>query len=156
VPDGLVARITPGVSLNITSESLGPDTFEGTVTSVSPSADGQAHIFNVEVTIPNKTGLLKPGMIGAIEIHPAAASGIAPVPGVPLTSIVRSSTGDGTYAVFVVERHGEQDIARARAVTLGTVQGNMMTVTHGLAAGERVIMMGASLVHDQEPVRVIR
>ena len=45
--------------------------------------------------------------------------------------------------------------ARARPVTLGPVQGNLVVITSGLQAGERVVVMGASLVVDGEQVRVI-
>jgi RND family efflux transporter MFP subunit len=155
VPDSLVDRVTPGSRLDVTTEALGPDVFAGTVTSVSPSADAQSHIFDVELTIPNADGRLKPGMIGAVAFHPDAVADEPALPAVPLTSIVRSTAGSSGYAVFVVEQRDGKEYARTRPVTLGAVKGNTMTVTSGLNVGERVIVMGAGVVGDHEHVRVI-
>ena len=44
---------------------------------------------------------------------------------------------------------------RARAVTLGAVQGNLVAITSGLRSGERVVVMGAALLRDGDAVRVI-
>lgn len=157
VPDGLVHRIALGTPLRVTTEALSPDTFQGTVTAIAPSADPQGHVFSIEVTVPNSDGRLKPGMIGAVEVRPEPddADAAPSFPAVPLTAIVRSTAGGDEYAVFVVERNGDRDVARSRPVTLGTVRGNMMMVMSGLAAGDRVVVMGANLVHDQEHVHVI-
>jgi multidrug efflux pump subunit AcrA (membrane-fusion protein) len=63
--------------------------------------------------------------------------------------------------VFVVDGSGHggtgeaAERVHARAVTLGGVQGNLVAVTTGLAPGERVVVMGATLLKDGEAVRVI-
>jgi multidrug efflux system membrane fusion protein len=77
-----------------------------------------------------------------------------PLPTVPLTAIVRSKTA-GEYAAFTVERQDHQDVARTRQVQLGDVIGNGIVVLKGLTMGERVIVTGASLLVDGEPVQVI-
>jgi multidrug efflux system membrane fusion protein len=129
------------------------------VTAVAPAADPQSRVFDIEVTIPNDDGRLRPGMIGTVtvrtghgEIH--AASGSRPT--VPLTAIVRpATTGEGEYAVFTVQREGLAEIARLRPVQLGDVIANGIVVLKGLELAERVIVSGASLLVDGEPVRVI-
>jgi RND family efflux transporter MFP subunit len=155
VPDRLVDRVAPGTRLDVTTEALGTAVFTGTVTAVSPSADAQSHVFDVELTIPNPDGRLRPGMIGAVALHPDALADEPAMPAVPLTSIVRSTSGSSGYAVFVIEQHDGNEYARMRPVTLGTVKGNAMTITSGLEVGERVIVMGAGAVGDREHVRVI-
>lgn len=95
-------------------------------------------------------------MIGAIEITPPA-SATAPAAGVaiPLAAVVRASQTPDGYGVFVVESSEGRDVARARPVTLGPAVGNAVAVTEGVRAGERVVVMGATLVADGEPVRII-
>ena len=157
VPDLVVHRIAPGQRLTVTTEAFHGSQFEGTVTTLAPSADSQTRVFDIEVTIPNRDGRLRPGMIGAVELsagaEPAAVGAVAAL---PLSAIVRSPKHEGQYTVFVVDGAGDELAAQARAVTLGPVQGNLVTVTSGLKAGERVIVMGAGLVNDGEMVRVIR
>ena len=49
----------------------------------------------------------------------------------------------------------DASIVRARTVTLGAVQGNLVAITSGLQSGERVVVMGATLLEDGDAVRVI-
>ena len=44
--------------------------FEGRVTALAPAADAQSRVFDVEVTIPNRDGRLRPGMIGTVALGP--------------------------------------------------------------------------------------
>jgi len=157
VPDSVVHRIAPGQKLTVTTEAFHGSQFEGTVTTVAPSADSQTRVFDIEVTIPNHDGRLRPGMIGAVELAAGAERITAMAESaLPLSAIVRSPKNAADYTVFVVDGRGDEVTAHARAVALGPVQGNMVTVTRGLKAGERVIVMGAGLVNDGETVRVIR
>jgi multidrug efflux pump subunit AcrA (membrane-fusion protein) len=41
-------------------------------------------------------------------------------------------------------------------VKLGEPLGNLITVSEGLQAGERVIVQGATLVRDAEPVEIVK
>ena len=156
VPDALVARIAPGQTLDVTSDAFPGQRFAGRVTAVSPAADQQTRVFDVEVSIPNADGRLRPGMIGGVEIVPAAvaeapdAGGVA----VPLAAIVRAAGGGDHYAVFVTDGQGDQTAVHARPVVLGRVTGNLVAV-RGVQAGDRVVVMGASLLKDGEAVRVI-
>jgi multidrug efflux system membrane fusion protein len=56
----------------------------------------------------------------------------------------------------VVEEQKGRQIARLRDnIRLGQVYGNLITVTRGVKVGEPVIVTGATLVSDGQPVRVI-
>jgi multidrug efflux system membrane fusion protein len=157
VPDSLVQTLVPGQLISITTEAYQGSTFPGRITGIAPSADPQSRVFDIEVTIANADGRLKPGMIGTVEVPAtgvaaqAARIGVA----VPLSAIVRSPSNPDAYSVFVVETDGDRTVARARLVELGPAAGNAVALTRGVEPGERVIVMGASLVTDGEPVRVI-
>jgi RND family efflux transporter MFP subunit len=156
IPDAMIPSLTPGERIDLVVEALAGTRFEGRVTSVAPAADAQSRVFDVEVTIPNPDGLLRPGMIGTVSVGAHRNAGLAAtVPTLPLTAIVRSDAGSGAYAAFVVGRQGDTDVARLRTVLLGEVIGNGIAVTSGIARGERVIVTGASLLVDGEAVRLI-
>jgi RND family efflux transporter MFP subunit len=156
VPDTVVERVRTGVTLPVTSDALGSVRFPGRITAVAPSADTQSRVFTVEVTIPNPRLQLKAGMVASVEVEapsaPAIASGSLTV---PVAAIVKSPRPTGGYAVFVADGGEERTLARARDVSLGTIAGNRVAVTGGLASGARVIVTGASLLTDGDPVRVI-
>jgi RND family efflux transporter MFP subunit len=157
IPDSMIQSVRLGDKMDVAVDAIGAATFAGRVTAVAPTADAQSRVFDVEVTIPNKDGHLRPGMIGTVAIdrtasqHAAQTSAIA----VPLSAIVRSSTGDGTFAVVVVQREHATDVARLRQVQLGAVLGNVITVVDGVKIGERVVVSGPTLLADGEPIRVL-
>ena len=171
VPDSVVHRIAPGQPMDVTTEAFHGERFAGRITTVAPSADRESRVFDIEVTIPNGDGRLRPGMIGSVELAGDATPGsrdeIGPgATAVPLTAIVRSAKKAGEYTVFVVEGGSsrqsaigaaadDRQLARARAVTLGPVRGNLVSIARGLTPGERVVVMGASLLVDGETVKVI-
>jgi RND family efflux transporter MFP subunit len=160
IPDAMIPALALGQSIDLTVEAVAGASFTGRVTAIAPAADAQSRVFDVEVTIPNKDGRLRPGMIGAVAIHPAAATlaGDAAAtlpPAVPLTAIVRPVAGKGEYGAFILERHGETDIARLREVQLGEVAGNSIIVARGVTAGDRVVVSGGHLLVDGDAVKVV-
>jgi hypothetical protein len=58
--------------------------------------------------------------------------------------------------VFIVEESGGKAVARAREVELGEYLGKVIPVKQGLRGGERIVIQGAGLLSDGEPVEVIR
>jgi RND family efflux transporter MFP subunit len=155
VPDNVIPRVQVGTELRMTSDAFGPVEFPGQVTAVSPSADAQSRVFNVEVTIPNPKGQLKAGMIASVEVAPRTAPDIAAgVATVSVSAVVKSAQA-GAFAVFVADGQGEELTVRARDVRLGHIAGNRVAVESGVGVGDRVVVSGASLLVDGDRVRVI-
>jgi RND family efflux transporter MFP subunit len=157
VPDGMVPSMKLGEPIDLVVEAFAGARFEGRVTAIAPAADPQSRVFDVEVTILNADRRLRPGMIGTVAVRESAAEAAAPsapLLTVPLTAIVRPTAG-GPYAAFVLERQGDAEVARLRHVELGDVIGNGIVILKGVRPGERVIVTGATLLVDGEPVRVI-
>jgi RND family efflux transporter MFP subunit len=160
VPDRLVSRARVGRPLTVTSDVYGSRGFNGRITAVSPSADAQSRAFSVEVTISNPERLLKPGMVATVEVPAGDQPASEGLPTVALSAVVKATGGAPGYAVFVAETAGGKGadgatVARARAITLGPITGNRVSVTSGVQNGEQVIVTGASLLRDGEPVRLI-
>jgi RND family efflux transporter MFP subunit len=151
-PDRLVEKLRPGGSLGVTFDAV-PGDFAGTISRIAPSADPKSRVFEIEATIPNPKDALKVGMIAKLAVPDAALKEASLV--LPLTAVVRSPRDPRGFAVFVVENTGNKDVARQREVKLGDVVGNAVIVVDGLKAKERVVSMGATLLADGEPVRVI-
>jgi RND family efflux transporter MFP subunit len=156
IPDGMIQSVTLGDSIDVMVEAAAGTTFKGRVTSIAPTADVQSRVFDVEVSIPNRQGQLRPGMIGTVAVgSPGRTAASTSQLSVPLTAIVRSEAGSGQFAVLIVERQGPTEVARVRRVELGEVMGNAIAVTKGLSAGERVVVTGATLLVDGAHVRSV-
>lgn len=155
VPDLALKSLKQGDTLTITTDAVPGTEFPGHVSRISPSADQNSRVFEIEVTIPNESNLLKPGMVAALQVVEGGGGAPLEASVVPLTAIVRSKDNPNSYAVFVIDESSGQPVARLRNVTLGETVGNTVAVTSGLQVGERVITTGASLVADGEQVQVI-
>jgi RND family efflux transporter MFP subunit len=158
IPDGMIHAIHLGDAIGVGVEAMHGTTFDGRVTAIAPIADAQSRVFGVEVTIPNGGGELRPGMIGTVTLDRTPRTGQARATSsvaVPLAAVVRSEAGTGQFAVLVVEQQGQADVVRRRRIELGEVTGNVIAVLAGLKAGERVVVSGAALLVDGEPVHVL-
>jgi RND family efflux transporter MFP subunit len=156
VPDSIVQTIAIGEPIAISVDALSPTPFAGRISAIAPAADPQSRVFDIEVAVANGEGRLRPGMIGTVALGAAAATSSADAPlTAPLTAIVRPRTGNGQYAVLVVERRGNQDVATLRPVQLGEVLGNAVAILSGLTRGDRIVVSGAALLADGDPVRIV-
>jgi len=156
VPDTVLPRVHLGATQAVTTEAYPGSDFTGRISMVAPSADPKSRVFEVEITIPNPDGRLKPGMVAALSLEAAGDPATANAPLVPLSAIVRSPGHPGQFAVFVVEDKGGKRVARAHDVELGDYLGRVIPVKAGLAGGEQIVVQGAGLLSDGEPVEVIQ
>lgn len=153
VPDVMVAHTKLGMPLSITTEALPDTSILGRVTRISPAADAQTRLFEVEVTVPNPHNRLKVGMIASLSVPVRSAQEMPLV--VPLTAVVRPKDDPSGYAVYVVEETGGDSFARLRKVEVGEVYGNLIAVTDGVQRGERVVSSGTMLLNDGDKVRLV-
>jgi len=154
VPDAVMRTLRMGQELPVVFASgIADRVRKGPITAISPAADAQTRVFQVEVTLPNPRADLQLGMIATIELGKDRPPSNHPA--VPLSAVVRVAPGSREYAVFVVESTDGKEVAHRRAVTLGEVIGNRIAVQSGLRPGERVVISGAQFVVDGNPVRVL-
>jgi len=152
VPDRTLPKVKLGEELAITTEAFPGREFPGRITRIDPAADSTSRVFEVEMTVPNAKHELKVGMVASLSLVEETVT--EPVPVVPLNAIVRPKGDPEGFAVFVIADQAGQTVARARTVTLGDAFGNLIAVK-GIEAGERIIVVGASMVSDGETVRVL-
>jgi multidrug efflux system membrane fusion protein len=151
VSDVVVARLEPGQTVPMQAEALPGARLEGRITRLSPSADPNSRVFEVEAALPNPQGRLKVGMLATLQLGNAAGdAGIF----VPLAAVVRPASDTGSYAVYVVAKSSAAT-AKLRRVRLGQISGNLIAVREGLSAGERVIVRGATIVTDGQAVQIL-
>jgi len=117
--------------------------FPGTVTNISPVENPQNRSVEVEITVPNPGGKLKPGMYARSEIRAGKHDGLV----IPVSSVNRRE--DKSYVMVV-----GSDMAHERAVTLGQDLGGRVEITSGLAESERVVTAGAYGLKDGDKVVV--
>jgi RND family efflux transporter MFP subunit len=152
VPSSVLPAVKLGDSLTVTIESLSGQSFAGKVTTIAPAADTSSRVFEVEVSLDNPDNELKVGMIANLSL---ATAHLQPFTLVPLNAVLRAKTDPNGYAVMLLEDAKDGPVVRLQDVKLGAVHGDNIAVIDGVKAGEKVVVVGATLVHDGERVQVI-
>ena len=161
VPQALVEKLHVGSPLQVFvgADAEGKDrslekAIDGQVSRIAPAADSKGRVFTVEAAVANEAGALRPGSVVSVHVPDAtlASSSLA----IPLSAVVRAPSNPRGFSVFILDGQADRAPAHMRDVKLGQVLGNLVTVTDGLAAGERVVTVGSTLLRDGSEAVVIR
>jgi len=150
VPEYVVKSLRLGQEFTIRQQET-PKEYRGRVTSIAPSANEKNRVFPIEVTVNNKKGLLKPGMIVSISLTGVRKS---PVPVIPLSAVVADPSAPGHYAVFVASQEAGKWVAQTRDITLGETHENSVAV-NGVKPGEKVVVIGAAHLKNGDPIQIL-
>jgi len=152
VPDIVVKQLKIGRTQPLTFEALKDEPFVGRITSIAPAPDPVSRVYQIAITVPNAQHKLEVGFIASLQLADQPGETVVTV---PLEAIVKPATGSAEYGVFVLDGEADAQVAKLRPVKLGAVVGNAITVTDGLAVGQRVIVRGATLLTDGQRVRAL-
>jgi len=144
VPEQYSAEVAVGRSVSFEVDASPGKKFTGQVRYVSPALEANSRTLAVEAVVPNDTGALKPGSFATALIEQANRS-----PGI-LTPAAAVRTVAGTSRVFVVSG----DKVEERIVTVGQPIGDLIEITSGLKAGEKVATSNVSTLADGVRVSV--
>jgi len=117
---------------------------------LSDAADPQTRTFEARYVLEGPLADAPLGSTIAIHIEPDRAT---PALQVPLGAIFDPGKGPG---VWLVEKDAPQDTPRVtwRAVQVAGLSSERAAVVSGLAAGDRVVVLGVHLLHEGEVVRL--
>ena len=114
--------------------------FQGKVTVIGTTVEGQSRIVPVKAEIDNVKGQLKAGMFTNIEILTDSVS--IPTLAIPAASVVEAN---GKQLVFVQNGKSYQPVD----VTLGRTSGELVEVKSGLFEGDRIVTQRANQLYAQ-------
>ncbi len=144
VPERFAADVAVGQPMRIAVASYPGEAFAGTVSRINPSVDPVSRTFQVEATVMNDDGRLRPGGFAKASILTRRDDNATVV---PLESIVRFA---GVTKLFVVE--GTK--AREVRVDTGLEFGGKVEVTGDLPADAPVVTSGQTQLADGTPVTI--
>jgi Cu(I)/Ag(I) efflux system membrane fusion protein len=113
--------------------------FAGRVTFVHPVLADQSRTVRARITVPNGSGLLKPGMYATVRFNTTAQSVLA----VPRSAVVQT----GERALVFVDMGSGQ--LMPHTVTLGRSGSDYIEVLSGVDAGQRVVTSAQFLIDSE-------
>jgi membrane fusion protein (multidrug efflux system) len=144
VPERDVGYIKVGMPVAFRIASVGWGARTGLVTYVAVRAEPGAGAFPMELTAQNEGGHLRPGMIADVDVVRRV---IKKAVLVPLAAVIERQ---GDHIVFVAEG----DRAVLKVVKLDVMAGSDVSVSSGLAFGDRVIIEGHRSLRDGALIEV--
>lgn len=124
-----------GMAAEVRVDMYADKTYPGKVSLVYPSIDPGTRTFTIEITIPNPTGELRPGMFSRTELKFGTRPGIM----VDDVAIQRQLGTNDKYLFVDVD-----GVAERRLVTTGMQVGGKVNILSGVNPGDKVIVAGIS------------
>jgi RND family efflux transporter MFP subunit len=119
---------------------------EGKVARFANSLEDKSRTMQVEIDVPNKDGLLYPGMFGSVALTLREIPGALTVPASALYG-----SGDQLFVVQVKDGRA----IRTRVKT-GYDDGTVVQIVDGLIGGEEVVVSNKGDLADGQPVAATR
>ncbi|MDE6447343.1 MAG: efflux RND transporter periplasmic adaptor subunit [Muribaculaceae bacterium] len=141
------AKVHTGMPATLSLQSYPDEEFTGKVTLVAPTVDAASRTFGVEITVPNPSARILPGMFGRIQLN----LGTAPS-AVVADKAVEKQRGSGNYFVYVVE----DGKIRYSQVQLGRRLGDTYQILSGVEPGQQVVISQKSKLTDGAKVKVVK
>ena len=141
VPQQSAGQIRVGRSVRITADDLAGVELSGRVTAIDPSVDEATRNVQVQATLANPGGRLRPGMFVRTEVVMAASSAVVSV---PASAISYAPYGDSVFVVADLKNESGQTYrgVRQQFVKLGGARGDQIAVVSGVNAGDEVVTSG--------------
>ena len=153
VPQQEVGRLRPGAEVRVTTEGSGGGEFEGRITAIDSVVDEATRNVQVQATLPNREGRLRPGMFVEAEVLVGARGAVVAL---PASAIAYAPYGDSVFVVGDLKGPKGETYrgVRQQFVKLGGARGDQVAVLSGVEAGEEVVTSGVFKLRNGAAVHV--
>ena len=153
VPQQQATEMRPGRSVRITVGELGDSEFTGRVSAIDSVVDQTTRNVQVQATLANPGGKLRPGMFVQSQVMLGAGR---PVVALPVSSINYAPYGDSVFVVTDMKNPQGQSYrgVRQQVVKLGAARGDQIAVLSGVNPGEVVVTSGVFKLRNGAAVQV--
>ena len=139
------SKVKVGMPVAVTVDIYPGETFEGRVSLIYPALDPQTRTFQVEVTIPNGNGRLRPGMFSRSIFNMGEKEGLM----VPDVAVQRQA-GTNDRFVYVIK----DSVAEYRRVKTGRQVASEIDLLSGVSEGEEVALTSFTKLDDGTLVQI--
>jgi membrane fusion protein (multidrug efflux system) len=155
VPQQDAAQMRIGRTVRISSNEGGADAGQSTgrISAIDSVIDQATRNVQVQATLPNPQGRLRPGMFVQAQVNLGAAQRVIAL---PASSINYAPYGDSVFIVSDMKNeqgHPYRGV-RQQVVKLGPARGDQIAVLSGINTGEEVVTSGVFKLRNGAPIQV--
>jgi len=134
-----VSEIVTGREIRVTSDAVPGKVFTGEVTSLEPEVNKATGLIDVEGSLPNPDGTLRPGMFVKVEVNLADKRDVVVV---PESAISYNLYGDFVFVVEPKKEGAEHPTVKRVVVKTGARRDGDVVILSGVEAGDTVVTSG--------------
>lgn len=153
VPETALGSLAVGQKATVKLAALGGKQFAARVREVSPAADPQSRTYRVRMTLEAPTPEVRLGMTADVAFAQVAASAPSGASAqaftLPSTALFHAGK---LPAVWIVKADDSLELRRVDVTRYGE---RTVTVSNGIAPGDRVVWQGVHTVSSGQKVRVV-
>lgn len=153
LPQQSVGQVRVGRNLRITSDDLPSQVFTGRVNAIDSVVDQATRNIQVQATLANPEGKLRPGMFVQVEVVLGASR---PVIALPASAISFAPYGDSVFIITDLKDQKGQIYrgVRQQFVKVEGSRGDQVAVVSGVNPGEEVVSSGVFKLRNGAAVQV--
>lgn len=153
VPQQAISQMRPGREVRITTGQVAGVEFAGRITAIDSVVNSGTRNIQVQATLANPEGRLRPGMFVEAEVSLGAGRSVIAL---PATAISYAPYGDSIYVVSGMKGPNGETYrgVRQQFVKLEGARGDQVGITSGVKAGDEVVTSGVFKLRNGAAVLV--
>jgi membrane fusion protein (multidrug efflux system) len=164
LPQQNMRDFSVGSEVHMRTDATGTEEFAGKITAINPLVDTATRNFQVQATISNKAGKLRPGMFANVDVLlNGRSAAVLPV----VSSAIQYAPYGNSVFVVVKDMELPKDATvpnapkdkpylgvRQQFVHTGQTKGDFVAITSGLKEGDEVVTSGVFKLQNGSAVQI--
>jgi len=153
VPQQDAGQVRPGRTVRVTTEDLAGVEFTGRVTAIDSIVDEATRNVQVQATLANPDGKLRPGMFVQTAVMVGASRSVITL---PASAISYAPYGDSVFVVTDLKDPNDRPYrgVRQQFVKLGGTRGDQIAVVSGVKPGDEIVTSGVFKLRNGAAVHI--
>src|SRR5262249_10279111 len=153
VPQQAMAQVRGGRTVRVTVNDLAGVEFSGRVTAIDSVVDESTRNVQVQATLANPDGTLRPGMFVQAEVIVGAATTRISL---PASAISYAPFGDSVFVIADLQDQGGKRYrgVRQQFVKVGAARGDQISILSGVKPGDEVVTSGVFKLPNGPAVQI--
>jgi membrane fusion protein (multidrug efflux system) len=153
VPQQSASQISVGRAVRVTTDDASGTQWTGRVTAIDSKVDEATRNIQIQATLANPDGRLRPGMFVQAEVVLGPSHALVAL---PASAISYAPYGDSVFVVTDLKDPNGRTYrgVRQQVVKVGPARGDQVAIVSGIKAGEEIVTSGVFKLRNGAAVLV--